>query len=189
MLEKLLNYPEILRTDRKKATLALIVACVIIFLDFAFIITAQRKAVAALGSKISKLKKDIELVSKDAVLLQQAAQKEKALPKLLKIYSQGEIPLLLQEISNIANDNNIKVMEINPSKDTRPKDKSSTGQDFVSLSIKLDLLSGYHNLGSFLNQLENGVQPIFADEIKISRQPQDYLKQKVNLILKAYVKK
>jgi Tfp pilus assembly protein PilO len=189
MVQKLLNYLDVLQMDKKKSIIVLIAVCVIIYLDFAFVIKAQLKAVAGAGGKISNLKKDIELIKKDLTFLQQDTQKNKGPAKLLKIYSQSEIPLLLQEISVIANDENIKVMEINPSKDTRVKDKSSKVQDFVSLTIKLDLTGGYHNLGSFLNQLENGVQPIFAEEIKIWRNPQDYLKQRVSLILKTYVKK
>lgn len=188
-MQKLLNYLDILQRDRKKTILALIVVGIIIYSDFSFVLKTQVKAAADARSKIAKLKKDIETVNKDKVLLQQDAQKDKEPPKPIKIYSQGEIPLLLNEISVIANDNNIKVMEINPSRDTKGKDKSSKGEDFVALRIKLDLMGEYHNLGSFLNQLENGGQPIFAEEIKISRNPEDYLKEEVSLILKTYVKK
>jgi len=189
-MQKLLNYLDILQRDKKKTILVLIAVCVIIYLDFRFVVKAQVRAAADARGKISKLKKDIEMTAKDMVLLQQDTQEDKEQPpKLLKIYSQGEIPLLLNEISVIANDNNIKVMEINPSQEIKGKDKSSKGEDFVPLKIKLDLMSGYHDFGSFLNQLENWVQPIFAEEIRISRTPDDYLRQRVVLTLKTYVKK
>jgi hypothetical protein len=178
-----------IRRDKQKIILALVICGVIVFIDFAFVVKAQIKSTAASGKKIVVLKKDIETLTKELSVLQQDLKKSKVVAKLLKIYGEGEIPLLLQEISLKAAENNVKVMQINTSREAKGKDKSAAAKDFVSIAIRLDLACGYHNLGSFINALENSQQPVFAEEISISRDAADYLKAKVGLTLRAYVKK
>ena len=53
----------------------------------------------------------------------------------------------------------------------------------------MDLSAGYHQLGKFINELENAQVFVIVQELKIEPQPGNYLKQKAALTLKTYVKK
>jgi hypothetical protein len=69
-------------------------------------------------------------------------------------------------------------------------EKSMIGKDkLTALLINLDLLADYHNLGKFIQALEDS--PVFMEvqELDISTQLPDYMKQKVTLVLKTYVTK
>ncbi len=172
--------------DKQKLIALLIVFGLFIFLDFAFVIKAQSKAAGNAAKKISELKKnikEIESKAKELALLQKnpGANLNSLKPK--KISPATELPLLLQEISDMAKENNVKVIQIVHSKGSKPKDKN-----FIPITIKLSLNCGYHNLGAFINTLEDAAQPVFADEIKITRNPNDIQKERVELSLKTYGK-
>ncbi len=61
-------------------------------------------------------------------------------------------------------------------------------QGYLSLTVKLDIVGGYHDLGAFLNELTRGEHPLFAEELHVS-QGEDMMKQRISLNLRTYVKK
>ena len=60
---------------------------------------------------------------------------------------------------------------------------------FIPYLINLDLICDYHNLGKFINALENSKVFMEVQELKISTKLQDYIKQKINLAIRTYVAK
>lgn len=188
---KIINFPAALRLDRKKILLVSIAALLIIYLDFSFILKAQLNRVKSLRPKITKLKKDIAAFDKDSAAIKNLAGKQVNAPKRNReVISEGELPLLIEELSGIANKNNVKIMQINTAKDIKTKDeKKAQPADFSPRYITLDLTCTYHNLGSFINDLENLDKFVALQEIKIGRDVKDYLKENANLVLRTYVKK
>ena len=174
-----------LELDKKKVGLIILICVIIIYVDFAFLIKLQLRNTTAVGAKIIKLKNDIEVLNKDLVTMQQSSKKQEVAIKLKKIISEEQIPSLFQSISNIANRNNVKIMEIKPSKGA----KSSVSGGFTPMLVTLDLSCGYHGLGKFINDLENAEVFIEVENLKILPQSQDYFKHGVNLVLKTYVGK
>ena len=80
-------------------------------------------------------------------------------------------------------------MQINTSKDAKVQEEVMAGERLLPVIITLDLTCGYHSLGSFINALENAGQYIDVQDMKIIRDPHNYLLQNVNLVLKTYAKK
>jgi Tfp pilus assembly protein PilO len=163
-------------------------------MDFTFLIKLQFKGTKAMGVKIAKLKKEIDALHKDLSAMQnlerdQTKEKQELALKAKKILLEEQIPALLQDISSIANKHNVKIMQIKPSKEAKAKDeKGSITEKLTPILITLDLMCGYHNLGSFLNDLGNSEQVILVQEMKIMSNPSDCFQQKVDLALKTYVK-
>ena len=62
-------------------------------------------------------------------------------------------------------------------------------EKFTAFSISLDISCNYHNLGVFLNSLEDAQAIIKLQDMKISSSSEDSLRQEVNLDLVAYVYK
>ena len=117
----------------------------------------------------------------------QAAQKKIVISS--KILQNSQVSELLQEISTAANKFDVRTVQIRPSRQEE-KEKTAPGQNkLIPMLINLDLVTDYHNLGRFIQAMENS--PVFmqVEELEISTQLPDYMKQKVALVLKTYVTK
>ena len=176
--------------DNKKVLVVILICLIIIYIDFSFLIKSQRQAITSVGEKTIKLKQDIDALTKDLATMQQAQTKQEVALKVKKIISEEQMPMLFQEISNIANKNNIKIMEMIPSKESKAKEEKALVAPKTPLAfITLDLFGGYHNLGRFINDLENAEILMAVENLKIVPQQNDYFKHGITLILKTYVKK
>ena len=195
LLNKLNEKLDGLKLDNKKMLLIILAFLLILYLDFTFIVRMQLAGIRALTPKISKMRKEMVSLSKDLPRLQDLERmhdKDKTGAVALKpreIISEDKILLLLQEISDLANKNRIKIAQMNTAKDAKAKEEVVAGERLLPVAIKLDLKCGYHALGSFISGLENARYFIDLQDIKIIRDPRDYLVENVNLVLKTYVRK
>ena len=185
-VEELLEKAQRLELDNKKIILVGLIAVIVLYLDFSFIISPQIQGIKRTGSKIAKLKQDINNLSSMAPGLKtaQAKAQESAVGKDKIIISENQVAPLLQKISDMANKDNVKIMQIKPGKESKAKDSS-----LATLLINLDLVCGYHNLGLFINDIENGLELMAIEGVRIESDPVNYLQQRVNLTVKTYVKK
>ncbi len=169
--------------------------------------TAERKVI----KKIAKLKKDIDVLNKDLANLSQfkKEQSNNTSAKNIKVVSEKELSFLSEDISNIANKNNVRIMQISPSKvkdvketknakdaknvkevkDAKEAKKETKAANFTTFNIGLDLSGSYHNLGKFINDLENSDKFLAVQAIKIEPVKESYLWHKISLVLITYVKK
>lgn len=189
-----------LKLDSKKLILAALVVVVFFYSDFTFLLNPQKLKIKSSNQKIAKLREDLDSLNKDFVEMQRfesakGREKEEAL-KFKRLISEGELVSLLQEISRLARDNNIQIIQMKPSKEAkesrvsgRDKNKASSGGDELkSILIRLDLVCAYHNFGKFINDLENASMFISVEGFDIVSEKSGYLQQKVNLLLLTYAK-
>ena len=194
-MTNLLNKLNALKLDNKKIFLIALACLLILYVDFAFMMKLQLQGIRTLTPKMIKLKKDVDDLAKDLSRMQDLerkqseAQKQMGALKTTEIISEDKLLLLLQEVSDIANENRVKLMQINTSKDAKVQEEVIAGERLLPVIIALDLSCGYHLLGSFINALENAGHFIDLQDIKIVRDPHNYLLQNVNLVLRTYVKK
>jgi len=186
VLEELSQKAQGLELDNKKIILAGLIAVIVLYFDFSFIVSPQIQGIKKIGSKIIKLKTDINNLSGMAPSLKtiQAKAQESAVGKNKIIIPESQVALLLQKISDMANKDNVKIMQIKPGKESKAKDSGLS-----TLSINLDLVSSYHNLGLFVNDIENASELMAIEGMRIESDPVNYLQQRVNLAVKTYVKK
>jgi Tfp pilus assembly protein PilO len=181
-----------IRADKQKLIAVALAFVVIVYVDFSFILKAQVKAISDIKVKVSKLQGDILAVKRDMSAMQQNRAKEKISAPAKKIVSEGELLSLLEQISQIAKDNSVRVSQISPQKSNRPP-PAKPGQPqpqsaFLAVFIKLDLACGYHSLGAFINDLENSDYAMSVEDIRIISDPGAGQKERVSLTLKTYVK-
>ena len=180
-----------LRQGDKKIIAALLALLVLAaYLDFAFILKNQVRSVQGLGPKIAKLNKDLDSLKRDLAKMKEIQAREPepeaqdTATEGKRLLTQDEIPYILEVISGAAAKNSVKILQMKPLQEKRaPADK------LTPLLISADLICGYHQLGKFINNLENSPFFFAVQGIKISPQAQDILNQKVSLALKTYVKK
>lgn len=168
----------------------------LLYIDFTFILKPQFNLWKAINPKIAQLKKDIKKLNDDLAILSVAVKEKQETQETdqrtaEKIIKEEKIPNLLEEISRIANKREVKIMQIKPLSSppiAKPELTTATAK-FFSVSIKLDLLGGYHQLGKFINDLENASVFMEVENLRISSESTSIITQQIELTLKTYVKK
>ena len=183
-----------IQLDKQKKILIVIFCALIIYVDTTFILKSQTSGINSLNPKINRLKNDLNNFNRDLNNMRAAKGKQglatqKVMSKSSKIIPEGQISGLLQDISSKANKFDIKIGQIRPIRETVNAKSAVSGDKFTPILINLDLTCDYHNLGKFINELENSQVFLGVQELKISTQLPDYMKQKVVLVLKTYVTK
>jgi high-affinity Fe2+/Pb2+ permease len=179
--------------DNKKMLLAVpLCLAVIIYIDIMSIVRLQLEALKKLNPKIITLRKELDALDKGSIIMRDLKNKKKeTLTKSKKIISEQDIGYILQDISVIAKNDDVKITQMRPLKESTggKQEKGAAMTGFIPLAINLDLLCDYHHLGKFINDLENAEILFGVEGIRITSQEGNYFQQKVNLILKTYVKK
>lgn len=189
------------QSDKQKIILAAFFALLIGYADYAFIIKSQLRVLKNKETKIIKLKKDIGALNKALAAMKDTKPTPAA--KIKEMITEEKVTSLLQDISDMANKNNIKIIQIKPSRELKEKaamakpakEKAAkvktptASSESSTLTITLDLVCNYPSLNNFINALENSNVLIIVQGIKIAGDPGNYLQQNVNLVLKTYVKK
>jgi len=188
-----MNLNEI-QLDKQKKILIVIFCVLIAYVDLNFILKAQLAGLNSLGPKILRIERDLANLNRD--LQSMSAQKnnqtkdlQKTIIKSSRIISESQISGLLLDISKEANRFDIQISQIRPSREVKTTKPTVVTDKFIPYLINLDLVCDYHNLGKLINVLENSAVFIAVQELKVSTQLPDYMKQKVSLILKTYVTK
>lgn len=178
--------------DRKKLALAGLAVFILFFLDFTFVAKPQLNAIRRDSAKAVKLRQDIFGLNNDLAKFQAIKAKSEPLLKSMKEpIREDELPALLQQISELANDNNIRITQLQPLKDSRAKEAEVQKEKLNSkpLLIEIDMLSGYHNLGTFLSGMEGLSAPLVVDKFNLQSDNTNPMQHKVQLVLRTYVKK
>lgn len=185
-----------IKLDNKKALLVILIAPVLVYLDYTFVLKLQLQGLRNTGPRIQKLKGDLSALSAQFAMMQEVKNKhlqakEEALSKAKKFISEEEIPSLLEEVAKTAQENGVELIQMKPLRE-RPAAagaKDAIAVKFSPLLINLSLSCGYHELGRFLSGLENKEEFIGVEGLVVSAQQKDYFKHKVELTLRAYVEK
>lgn len=178
--------------DKQKAFLAVLILIFFIYGDFSFLMKGQLSAIKKIGPKSLKLTADISSLEKDLANIKQMQNKQEQMQeqskKAKEIATEGQVPALLEDISRMANQNNVKIMQIKPIREPKAKQAPKEFSSYSGLNITLDLSCGYHNLGKFVSDIENS--KIFMSLLKLSvAQSADHSNHNVNMIIYTYVKK
>lgn len=178
-----------IQLDKKKIILILAISAIIAVVDIAFVIKLQIKGLSSVSAKAAKLDHDLKDLSKDLALMQQAQKRPVVAKKVKKIISEADIPSLLQDIDTIAKNNKVKILQITPGSADVSKDNKSAIGNFIPVFVSLELNCGYHNLGAFINEMENHEKFIAVEALKITPITGNYQQERADLVLKTYVKK
>ncbi len=102
--------------------------------------------------------------------------------------AEQEIPALLENLSNMAKESNIKIVGIVPAMSFVVDDKSvNENQIYREIPIRITAKSGYHELGHFLNKLENADRFMKVTDIDIKANVATPTKHDVELTVCTYV--
>ncbi len=179
------------RTQTLLLTVLVTLIAAVLYLYFVFVPQVIRvfKLTVGTGKMRSELKfarimiTDFERLKND---LKERGQKVESYEK--KLPAEQEIPALLENLSNMARDSDIKIVGIVPAMSYFKDDKSAKkSQIYREIPILITAKSGYHELGHFLNNLENADRFMKVADIDIKANKASPKKHDVELMVCTYV--
>ena len=137
----------------------------------------------ALNGQWDKLKKD----SKNKDLIDKNWNEAKAGLKQTENSFVGvnETPLLLENLSKLALDTQVKITSLKPVENMAPEESGY----YARLPIKIEALAGTHELGKFMGYLEGGTTFFRIVDLKVSTDPNESKKDIVEMNIEALRKK
>ena len=189
-IEKLMRQLESLKANKQRLILASAFGLLIMYADIAVLLKGELQWVGTANSKVVKLSKDIATLRKDIVNLEERkAQYAKTLTTAKTIIAEDQMQSAFEYIYDTANKYDVKIVQLKPSNDAKSKGESMDKVKIFPAMLTLDLSCGYHNLGAFINVLENGKYFFAVQKLQITISATDTFHHKVGLVLKTYVKK
>ena len=184
------NLPELELDAEKKKILALYALgfLVVFALYFMLLLKPTLGALATLIPEVRTLKTDIKAVNDDLNFEDKLKNKFESVQSKLKEYGnklsrERELPKLLENLSDTAKSSRVKILSISP------QNKKDTGEEdgiCQEMPIAITGQSSYHDLGSFINKLENDERYMQVSDIKIKTNPSNPKKHNIEFVVSAY---
>jgi len=159
-LNKIIEMFNSLNDQTRYAVLGGIVFLVIV-LDVIFLMVPQISGIVDINHQITKMSQDSQQVLVDRQRINQL-KKNLEISRLQfnnlndKIRPIQEVPSILDTISSVANENSVKIDQLEPDKAHQEVLKSTPDAKYYALPLEIKAHCGYHMFGHFLNKLENG---------------------------------
>jgi len=181
-----------LTKENRQQFLILGIAVLFVLFDFVLLLKPQVSNLIKLNSKRSKIKKDVYLAKTQIAQMGKLKEKYAFLKDSIAsgqkwFISDAEIPSMLENISSLANNNQLKLMQIKPMYKKPESDKQA--EEYYPLSVYIIAQGGYHQLGRFINRLENNKIFIKLNELDILPDQRNYLTHNIKLILNIFLLK
>lgn len=189
-----LNKLKEIKLDKtKKETFVFIISAVIlfIFLYFQIFLKVAVSQIFTLNPEIRKLKIDIKNTKEDFYHEETLKKRLKDMEGRIDIYEkklpvEHEIPMLLEDLSRMAKDSYVKILGITPvSVSIKRKQKKSEVCRQIPIMIRAK--SGYHEMATFINRLEDADRFMELSDIKIKFSKSDFRRHDIELIVSTYV--
>ena len=140
------------------------------------------------GKVMSDLKSGQALIAKkDEFRENIESYREKVESYEKRLPAEQEIPSLLENLSGMAKGSNVKIIGITPVT-VSPKEKAAQkGKIYKEIPILINAKSGYHELGTFLSNMEDAGRFMKVVDIEIKTNHSSPKKHDVELIVCTYV--
>jgi Tfp pilus assembly protein PilO len=159
-LKQILEYFNNLNDQARYAILGGVVV-VIILLDVFLLVLPQCAGIAELNSQVTKMAQDTQQILVDRQRVGQLRRNLQLTRLELKELSNKvrpvqEVPIILANISSIANQYDVKIDQLIPEKQLQEALTVSPEGRYYALPVVIKARCGYHMFGRFLNKLEMG---------------------------------
>ncbi len=180
------------KTQKQKIILGAIVGLSLFIFYYSLILKPAFARLVTSYKEVVRLKKEITTkkalinnlpnLSKEFSNLKEKARfVEKSLP------NEKEIPGLLEELSRIAEESNVKILKIRPKEVLMSTIQNPQARPYIEQSISIEAKSGFHELGLFIEKLENLNRFVKIRELTIVGDRQDIKHHNIKLEVSTYV--
>jgi len=180
---------------KDKKTQVMILAgllCVLALIIYvSYILAPQVERVFGAVGKVSKVGSDLKIAQDNIANIGKfknnlAAYEEKVDRYEKMLPAQQEIPALLESLSDIAKNSNVKIVGIMPIVGKGDKAKTRS-QIYKEIPILINAKSGYHELGKFLSNMENADRFMKVSDIQIKSNVSSPKKHDVEILVLTYI--
>lgn len=192
--------------EQKTIILTVLVGLLSVVAFYNFSLRPNFKNLKTLASQVSKLKTEIKSINKEIAGIKNLQKQFENMQKQSELAAKGflkdrDYTSLMEEISRIAKDERIKIVNMGPVKDKTPDDKKQAGQRLnetqaqqrpsskmavAEVAVSVSIKGGYHNIGRFINGLENSQLLINVKDLDIAANYSDSLNHNAALLITAY---
>ncbi len=129
------------------------------FFDYLVLMRPQLATLAKISPENKVLSQDIQKAGEDIQKLEtykaEVARLKANIEEMnLKIKSKDEVPMILEHISLLADQNKVDVDQIMPASHDQQVLLEDNSRMYLSLPVLVEARSGYHDFGRFLNDIE-----------------------------------
>ena len=190
------NIPQFLRSKTKKQMLGIyLVVLIIVLVLFVFIFLKPSLAkLYVLIPKVQAFRTDIKNVSNDLLFEDNLKKQIQTLQVKLdeygkKLSREKEIPMLLENLSSMARNSNVKIQSITPlsKRRTRENDSLDKGERvYQEVPIAITAQSGYHELGDLISRLESDERFMQVSDMEIKASKSNPAKHDIEFLVYIY---
>lgn len=174
------------RTSREKKLILAFAAAILIVIDYFVLLHPTIDTFMRVSPALSEARVRLDGLRddrKNAELIERkwTQMRERLDTTEKRFIAPGEIPRLLENLSQLAQESNVKILTLRPVDVADPEPGP-----YVKIPIRISALAGTHELGAFLARLE-GAQTFFrVTDLKIKEYPPDPHRHSVDLRLEGY---
>lgn len=183
---------ELLEDERVKRYLALGIAAGLMALYAFFMILPKFGVLSIVSGEVKNLNQKIDVVNERVKRLDKINAQIMEMKAELGGYSKGlpdekEIPKFLENLSSVAKISDVKILGITPSELKVVKVKGKKSGYYREMTITITARSGYHQLGQFINNLEEGERFTTIRNLEIQQDSKSPRAHRIKLGLETYV--
>ena len=100
---------------------------------------------------------------------------------------EGDIPIILQNISKAAYDTMVKIFQMRPSREDKEAMLETASGKYYRIPISIDAKASYHQFGKFLNTLENSDIFMNVSSLEIIPSSRDQRRHNIRLVINTFI--
>jgi type IV pilus assembly protein PilO len=179
-----------IKEKREYMILAVVGGALILYVYFMFLLKPQFTSLISVFREAGQIKRSL-VQTMDNVnnmpLMEKKIEKAKEVQPFYekKLPREEELPTLLGNLSELARENNVKIISIKPIKD---EDEPEGGESvYMEIPIQVKARCGYHQLGRFINDLESADRFMMIGDINIKSIAKSKTIHDVKLVVYTYI--
>lgn len=179
----------------KKIVSYMVLGIAIFLIDVFLVIRPLTESISKINPKIKKISSDMRALKDDQKNIEQLKKSLEAIRKKSRdldkcIIQEDELISVIEAISKIGREQNLKINQISPVEEAKPKKIGTFSKgDIYPIMINMTVSSSYHNLGKFINRIENLDEFLKVVSLEVKFDKLVYTSQAVHIVLGAFIVK
>lgn len=176
----------------KKIIIYVVIGLCLLLVNYMVFLKPVLSSLLKTGPKLGQLKKELlsdkSLVSNIPGYKAQIGRMRDTMGSYKKKFSTAnEISYLLKNLSDMAKESNVKITSIKPHPGIEAQPSGASPAAYHKFPISIKAVSGYHQLGAFLNKLENDATFMRVSDLKITSDDKNPAQHLVYILVNTYV--
>lgn len=171
-----------------------VIIFVILLLDFVILLRPQIMLLKQTNRQVGTLSRDLKTTKKDFASIEQFRKRLASLQEKIsvvgeRIAQEEEMPVVLENVSKLAKQSNLKIIQLKPSRQEEKIVVTAQAGNIYELPIFIEARCGYHQLGIFINKLENDRIFMSLTGLELVPNVGDSLHHNAKLVVQTYIVK